>query len=388
MPRQLSVVAGLSHWWRQADHYDWFAEYLRARGLIRLARVITAVTAAGLALVGVTVMLCPGGPTGTLFMALGWAAIALALGCAVVRLSIWPSKRQSVVLILALNLSIAVFCQIQTDQLIGVVGATAFATTGTSIACLHSAKYMLYNVVVATYIGVLQAVRAMGETDGHLILAALGLVLIVNIAVPFSVQSLVHALGGDVVQSDRDPLTGLLHRRALFRQINALIASHRDHADFLAVTMIDLDKFKVLNDTYGHSAGDDALIAVGEALLSAANGRALVGRVGGEEFMVAELCETAHDTGLSERLRAAIAALPQHITGSVGTAVASINDVPTDDFQDLVVTLFRRSDRAMYEAKRAGGNQIRHTVIDLPAIPVTGSDNLPTGNRPARRTSD
>ncbi len=388
MPRQHSVVSGLIHWWRQADHYEWFAEYLRARGLVRLARVITGTTAAGMALVGIAVMFTPGGPTGTFSVALGWAAIALALGCAVVRWSIWPSKPQSVVLILALNLSIAVFCQIQTDHLIGVVGAIAFATTGISIACLHSAKYMLYNVAVAAYVGGLQAVRAIGETDGHLILAALGLVLIINISVPFSVQSLVHALGGDVVQSDRDPLTGLLHRRALFRQINALLLSHREHADYLAVTMIDLDKFKVLNDTYGHSAGDDALVAVGEALLTAANGRALVGRVGGEEFMVAELSETAVDTGLSERLRGAIAALPQHITGSVGTAVASITNVPTDDFQDLVVTLFRRSDRAMYEAKRAGGNQIRHTVIDLPAIPMNRADNLPTGNRPARRTSD
>lgn len=388
MPRQHSVVSGLIHWWRQADHYEWFAEYLRARGLVRLARVITGTTAAGMALVGIAVMFTPGGPTGTFSVALGWAAIVLALGCAVVRWSIWPSKPQSVVLILALNLSIAVFCQIQTDHLIGLVGAIAFATTGISIACLHSAKYMLYNVAVAAYVGGLQAVRAIGETDGHLIFAALGLVLIINISVPFSVQSLVHALGGDVVQSDRDPLTGLLHRRALFRQINALLLSHREHADYLAVTMIDLDKFKVLNDTYGHSAGDDALVAVGEALLAAANGRALVGRVGGEEFMVAELCETAQDSGLSERLRAAIAALPQHITGSVGTAVASITNVPTDDFQDLVVTLFRRSDRAMYEAKRAGGNQIRHTVIDLPAIPVNRADNLPTGNRPARRTSD
>lgn len=365
MPNQLSFVGGLRHWWQQSDHYDWFAGYLQARGLQKMARLVTATAAAGLAAVATAVMLSDHAPTGPLMTILGWVSIALMLICAAVRTVIWPTKRQSVILLLALNLAIAVFCQIQANALIGLVGATAFALTGTSIACFHSAKYMLYNLVVAAYIASAQSIRHLDTGDHALILAALGLVLVVNVSVPFGVQSLVNALGGDVVQSDRDPLTGLLHRRALFDQIEALLLSHRTHARYLAVTMLDLDGFKALNDTQGHSAGDDALIAVGEALVATGKGRALVGRVGGDEFMVAELADTREDSGLPEQIRQVIAALPFDVTASLGTAVGAINSAPPEQFHELVVTMTRLSDTAMYEAKRSGGNRVRHTVIDF-----------------------
>jgi diguanylate cyclase len=365
VPDQLSFAGGLRHWWQQSDHYDWFADYLQARGLQKVARMVTATAAAGLGAVSTAVMVSDHGPTGLLPAILGWVSIALMLACAIVRFTVWPTKRQSVILLLTLNLAIAVFCQVQANALIGLVGATAFALTGVSIACFHSAKYMLYNVVVAAYIGAVQSLRQLDNGDHALIVAALGLVLIVNVSVPFGVQSLVHALGGDVVQSDRDPLTGLLHRRALFHQIEALLLSHRNHARFLAVTMLDLDGFKALNDTYGHSAGDDALIAVGEALVAAGKGQALVGRVGGDEFMVAELADSREDSGLSEQIRRVIAALPFDVTASLGTAVGAIDSVPSEHFHELVVTMTRLSDIAMYEAKRSGGNRVRHTVIDF-----------------------
>lgn len=330
-----------------------------------MARVVTATAAAGLAAVATAVMFSAQGPSGPMAVAIGWGAIALMLACAAVRLTVWPTKRQSVILLLTLNLAIAVFCQIQTNALIGLVGATAFALTGVSIACFHSAKYMLYNVVVACYIGVAQSLRHLDTGDHALILAALGLVLIVNVSVPFGVQSLVNALGGDVVQSDRDPLTGLLHRRAWFHQTEALLLSHRNHARYLAVTMLDLDGFKALNDTHGHSAGDDALIAVGKALVAAGKGQALVGRVGGDEFLVAELAVSREDSGLPEQLRRVIVELPFDVTASLGTAVGAIGSVRTEHFHELVVTLTRLSDSAMYEAKRSGGNRVRHTVIDF-----------------------
>lgn len=364
MPNQLSFVGGLRHWWQQSDHYDWFADYLQARGLKKMARLVTATAAAALGAVATAVMVSGDAPTQPLNVALGWASVVLILGCAAVRLAVWPTKRQSVVLILVLNLAIAVFCQIQANAFIGLVGAAAFSLTGVSIACFHSAKYMLYNVVVACYIGIAQSLR-LDESDQALILAALGLVLVVNISVPFGVQSLVHALGGDVVQSDRDPLTGLLHRRALFQQINGLLLSHREHARYLAVTMLDLDGFKALNDTHGHSAGDDALVAVGTALVTTGQGKALVGRVGGDEFLVAELSDSREDSGLPERIRRVIVELPHDVTASLGTAVGAIGTVPPQQFHELVVTLFRLADVAMYEAKRKGGNRVRHTVIDF-----------------------
>ena len=366
MPNQLSFVEGLRHWWQQSDNYDWFAEYLRARGLQTLARLVTATAAVGLAAVATAVMVSADGPSTPLTEILGWGSIALMMGCAAVRLAVWPTKPQSVVLILVLNLAIAVFCHIQPNALIGLVGVAAFSLTGVSIASFHSAKCLLYNFAVACYIGIAQGLQFHRDHgDNALILAALGFVLILNLSAPFGVQSLVNALGGDVVKSDRDPLTGLLHRRAFFTQTEALLLSHREHARYLAITTLDLDGFKALNDTHGHSAGDEALIAVGEALVSTGKGRALVGRVGGDEFLVAELADSREDSGLPEQFRQVIAGLPFDITASLGTAVGAINSVPAEHFNELVVTLTRLSDRAMYEAKRSGRNRVRHTVIDF-----------------------
>ena len=365
MPNQLSFAGGLRHWWQQSDHYEWFAEYLQTRGLQKLARLVTATAAAMLALIATAVMLSEDGPTHPLTVIAGWASIAMMAACAAVRLAVWPTRRQSVILVLVLNLGITVFCTTQSNPFIGLVGATAFSLTGVSIASFHSAKYMLYNVAVACYVGLLNSVRLFDTGDHALILAVLGLVLIVNTSVPFGVQFLVNALGGDVAQSDRDPLTGLLHRRAFFTQTEALLLSHRDHARYLAVTMLDLDGFKTLNDTHGHSAGDDALIAVAQALVTTGQGKALVGRVGGDEFLVAELSDSRDDSGLPEKLRAVIEGLPFDVTASLGTAVGAINSVPPDQFHELVVTLSRLSDRAMYEAKRNGRNRVRHTVIDF-----------------------
>lgn len=89
----------------------------------------------------------------------------------------------------------------------------------------------------------------------------------------------------------------------------------------LIVVMIDLDDFKQLNDTYGHLAGDQALTAVGWVLRQNTSGSAIVGRFGGEEFVVIDAVEAAAAEQVLTRLCAAIASLPQPVTASIGAAV-------------------------------------------------------------------
>ena len=151
-----------------------------------------------------------------------------------------------------------------------------------------------------------------------------------------------------------DPLTHLKNRRFLFGQLGALISAARRHGRPLAVAMVDLDRFKAINDMHGHQVGDAALVAAGEALRRALRAEDVLGRLGGEEFL-ALLPDTDEEAAAhaGERLRAAVAgaASPVPLTASVGYAVLA-DDEAADD-------VVRRADAALYAAKDAGRNRVR-----------------------------
>jgi diguanylate cyclase (GGDEF)-like protein len=130
----------------------------------------------------------------------------------------------------------------------------------------------------------------------------------------------------------------------------------------LLVAMIDLDKFKLLNESYGDIAGDQALVSVGWAPRQAST-TAIIGRFNGEEFIVIDALP--HDTAraLPSRLCAAIAESPHPVTASVGAAVVRWSGVA--DPAAAIEALTRAADTAMYTAKRNGGNQIQFCTTVL-----------------------
>jgi diguanylate cyclase len=117
-------------------------------------------------------------------------------------------------------------------------------------------------------------------------------VLAVNVAFPFAVHWLVHALGSDLRHSSRDTLTGLLVRRVFYQSAYGLLLRRREGPSYLGVAMIDLDHFKRLNDTHGHFIENRALVASGGALRLACPPTSLIARFGGEEFVVADAYRT------------------------------------------------------------------------------------------------
>jgi two-component system cell cycle response regulator len=151
-----------------------------------------------------------------------------------------------------------------------------------------------------------------------------------------------------------DPLTQLKNRRFLFGQLGALMSGARRHGRPMAVAMVDLDRFKAINDVHGHLVGDAALVAAGEALRRALRAEDVLGRLGGEEFL-ALLPDTDEEAAAhaAERLRAAVAGAgsPVPLTASVGYAVLQGDEAPDD--------LVRRADGALYTAKAAGRNTVR-----------------------------
>jgi diguanylate cyclase (GGDEF)-like protein len=154
-----------------------------------------------------------------------------------------------------------------------------------------------------------------------------------------------------------DALTGLPNRR-YFDEFCGLLARRRRADDAVGVLMIDIDRFKDLNDRYGHAVGDEVLRAVGSAIVSAVRDDDVPARYGGEEFVVLLRNPTrsiAVDVG--ERVRHAVGALDlwdhgvQGVSVSVGVAVASVPDQPIDE-------LVAEADTALYRAKRAGRNRV------------------------------
>ncbi len=179
------------------------------------------------------------------------------------------------------------------------------------------------------------------------------------VAVPVVIQAVVeggraaaYRIAGD---SQRDPLTGLLNRRGLHRYA-ATMAARRTHRDWIAVAVVDLDGFKVLNDERGHAFGDTLLTAAAQRLSEAA-ADGVVARTGGDEFVVVATVNGVHAAQrLAERcvLRLFRSDDPL-VTSSVGLAAAPCGAVSFDALQ-------HDADVAMYRAKRAGGSR---SVVSL-----------------------
>lgn len=160
-----------------------------------------------------------------------------------------------------------------------------------------------------------------------------------------------------------DPLTNLLNRRGLEETLDAAMVIGSKDSRGLAVFMLDVDRFKRYNDEYGHLAADRMLEELGTILRTAVREADLVGRFGGDEFVVVVPDVTPVDAmEMAERLRHQIARLGL-CTVSIGVSVVADGETSKD--------LLDRADGALLEAKQAGRNCIRSRWSDTmqPAAP-------------------
>ena len=156
-----------------------------------------------------------------------------------------------------------------------------------------------------------------------------------------------------------DALTGLFNRRSVNEQLRLMCASARRHEFPIAVLMVDVDMFKQLNDTFGHSAGDDALRHVADRLASGLRTEDMAGRWGGEEFVIL-LPHTSLDEAMvvAERLRSEVANAPIALGEGGDLVTLSVSIGVAAHAGELPDTLLHRADVALYEAKRSGRNRV------------------------------
>ena len=158
-------------------------------------------------------------------------------------------------------------------------------------------------------------------------------------------------------QALTDSLTGLFNRRWIFKAIQKEIARFEKTKRPFSLLLIDIDHFKTVNDTFGHSTGDEALRYFADAMKMTVRERDMIARTGGEEFCVL-LPETIKEEAkvVAERIMEALSNLPMQIGGlkiSISVSIG-ISEIQINESSDSV---YNRADMALYRAKDCGRNR-------------------------------
>jgi len=161
-----------------------------------------------------------------------------------------------------------------------------------------------------------------------------------------------------VKQAMTDHLTGVLNRRGLFVALKPLIYLARRNCHPIGVMMADIDNFKMINDTYGHQVGDRVLAGVAKRLRERLRASDIVGRYGGEEFLLLLTpIDPANLLRIGEEIRRDIEELSEGqppVTLSIGAAHSLLGEHVEKELERLI----GEADGALYEAKRTGKNRV------------------------------
>jgi len=163
-----------------------------------------------------------------------------------------------------------------------------------------------------------------------------------------------HLPGETVLQAKTDPLTGLCNRKEFNEQLDAAITHSESDGD-TGIMYLDLDLFKIVNDTLGHMVGDQVLVEIAERITQIVAPQDTIARIGGDEFMIllTDLCNRPPIEEIAEYLINAIGA-PLEIADQEIVIGASVGVCIYPMHGDSAGTLIKNADIAMYKAKETG----------------------------------
>lgn len=280
----------------------------------------------------------------------GWqVAMATAIAAAIFRL--WESDVATVAAVTGIFVSLGIglagarYFPVQNTfsrgQLLGVAGLTATAVF--TIPLVYWAGALPFSIGLLLIIGLVNLIGILGAGE------------IFN----FQRKRLEreHKLRAE---ASIDKLTGLFNRRALEQRADDISQIARAQEKPYSILVADIDRFKQVNDTFGHSAGDKILANVAKSLMASIRGSDVAGRFGGEELVaVLPGCPEREAGEVAERIRKAVERAYTDVEGtsvrvtvSIGVATSSL------DIAETYQSVFDRADAALYKAKNQGRNRV------------------------------
>ncbi|MEV6073196.1 GGDEF domain-containing protein [Nocardia sp. NPDC052001] len=341
-------------WWREDVDYRWVVDAIDARSALDGLRVAVGLCGLAAPIIAVLTVLSPTRPMDSTSRMLLWLLAGVGVvWCARWWFRPWPGETESLVLIGIADVCVTAVCAVSPGYVVRAVGMMMLLIIGIYVSALHSPRVLAVQTVWSLLAAVLLSiplVRGGDITSAMIMLLGMSAAVIV----PPGLQFCYSLLRGEMLS---DPLTGLLSRRGL--DYHAAIWFSRPAPAPACVLMIDLDRFKAVNDTHGHSGGDEVLISTADRLRRTAPADSIVSRFGGEEFAIIVRLPVDPAAEVADRLRRAVAEPTGAIavTASIGLAPFPACGGPTRH-DDLVRRTLCCADNAMYRAKQQGGNAI------------------------------
>ncbi|GAA6129865.1 GGDEF domain-containing protein [Halopseudomonas sabulinigri] len=229
-------------------------------------------------------------------------------------------------------------------------------------ALLYLRRFLLYQFdpayINASTFEAAEKVEALNYLEGIVFLYGFSLLCVI-----LATRSLQEELK---LQATRDPLTNLLNRRAFEEAALRQLAISRRAGESVALLLLDLDKFKAINDAHGHSVGDEVLTVFAAHLTAQLRAQDLLCRFGGEEFvLLVPGADSAKTEALAERIRSR---WQKHtfktLHGELATTVSIGYVCVNDGAEQGLYRLIERADQALYEAKQQGRNCARSWQVE------------------------
>jgi two-component system, cell cycle response regulator len=168
------------------------------------------------------------------------------------------------------------------------------------------------------------------------------------------------------IEATHDVLTGTLNRRAILSLLERQAAQATRHPSQVGILLLDLDHFKMVNDSHGHTTGDDVLTETAKRLAAPLRRYDALGRYGGEEFLIVlPRCDLERTAEVAERVRLSVSKTPIDTSAGKIAITASIGAAAMDHRPVSAHDLIQRADQALYDAKALGRNRVATRVRTL-----------------------
>jgi diguanylate cyclase (GGDEF)-like protein len=359
-------------WWGEPVDYAAQVQYFAKRSMSGAVQYMIGLGTGFDGVISLALLLPSANSRASQVAVIGFAALQLAwawVWCS----RPWPSRRMSLAFVVSADVAITVMVLLDPSWVLGSFGFSFFTMLSVYLVFFDGPRALVCHVlwILLTTAAFAVHVSAAAQFDVVEFTAKTLMSVALVVGTPLGIQAAIWALRNDANESITDPLTGLLNRRGLHLHVGDLLRDGSHVADAATVMVVDLDRFKDVNDTFGHTIGDEVLIRTARRIKSAVRGSALVARVGGEEFVVVDLGDRGRAHRDVDRVRYAIAAPAQPpITASVGVSSVALDGSALTGIEPAtwLDRIIERADRAMFDAKRRGGN----ATVYVPAVDGRG----------------